>query len=384
MRRLSAVLIMIMISIPVWGENLFVDPNNPEGFATIADALKRADDGDVVFISEGFYSESVSVEKNVSLIGEGADKVILSFAQQGNTINIGANVDTSAHIEGMTLTAKGGAGIVCSQGGSVTVINCTFLRSGQQGINFQNSASVIRNNLFVENAIGAMYLQGDQGSVISNNIVKDHPAGAGDSWNTQAAVFTRNSNGNTVIANNLIKGNTVAGLMVWGGSPTIKNNVIVENNSHGIYFHGRSVDLAAPLITSNIIAQNAGVGLVTWQNATPVITYNCVFDNAQGDYGEGVSQDVGGIEEDPEFVNTRSDDYHLQETSPCVDTGLTGAAHVDPDGSRNDMGIFGGPLAALWVEPYTGPVVTSVEVSPSSVQQGGTITIRATGTTVRE
>ena len=90
------------------------------------------------------------------------------------------------------------------------------------------------------------------------------------------------------------------------------------------------------------------------------------------------------IDEDPEFVDPNKDDYHLQEGSPSIDTGLPGAAHVDPDGSRNDMGMFGGPWAAFWVEPYTGPVVTSVEVTPSTVQQGGTITIRATGTTVRE
>lgn len=337
MRRLSAVVIVILISIPAWGDNLFVDPNNPEGFATIADALKRAADGDVIFISEGFYSESVSVEKKVSLIGEGADKVSISYAQEGNVINIGANVDTTAHIEGLSITAKGGAGIACSQGGSVTVINCTLQRCGSQGINFHSSVSVIRNNLFVENTNGAIYLYRDQGSLISNNVIKNHPGGTRDNWNATGAVFMREPSGNTVFANNLIKGNAVSGLIVWGGSPTLKNNVVVENGGHGIYFHGTNVALAAPLITSNIITQNTALGLTTWQNSTPAITYNCVFDNGQGEYGEGVSQDVGGIEEDPEFVAPRNDDYHLKETSPCVDTGLTGAANVDPDGSRNDM-----------------------------------------------
>jgi parallel beta-helix repeat protein len=382
MRRILALL--LFIAVPALGDNLFVDVNNPEGYATIAEAVKRADDGDAIFISEGFYSETISLEKNVSLIGEGADKVLLSYAQAGNAINIGANVDTSAHIEGMTITAKGGVGIDCTSGGSITVLNCVLSRSGQQGINLHGSASVIRNNQIIENTNGSLYAQNDQGSIISNNVIMGNLGGPQDSWRIPGCLFLRDQGANTVVANNLIKGNNGNGIMLWGSSATLKNNVSVENTGGGIYFHGLNVQLSAPLITSNIVANNQSFGLYTRSNATPVITYNCVFDNVGGDYGDGVSQDVGGIEDDPEFVNPSKGDYHLQEGSPCIDTGLTGAAHVDPDGSRNDMGMYGGPLASLWIEPYNGPVVTGVEVNPASVQQGGTITIRATGTTVRE
>jgi hypothetical protein len=383
MRHILALL--LFIAVPALGENLFVDPNNPEGFATIADAVKRADEGDVIFISEGFYAETISIEKNISLIGEGADLVLLSYAQSGNAINISAEVDTAAVIEGLTITAKGGAGIAIAQGGSATIRNCLITRCAQQAIAMNNSQSIIRLNILSENGVGAIYSYQDQGTLITNNIIVENIGGLGDPWGATGTVYYQEGVSG-IFANNLVKGNTgvSGGLFCWGASPTIKNNVFVENSNSGIHLHGLQSSVAAPLITSNILANNGTYGISGARaNYTPVITYNNTYDNASADY-EALSSDVGDIDEDPEFVNPGKDDYHLQETSPCIDTGLTGAANVDPDGSRNDMGMYGGPLASLWIEPYNGPVVTGVEVNPASVQQGGTITIRATGTTVRE
>ena len=387
MRRILALL--LFIAVPALGENLFVDPNNPEGFATIAEAVKRADEGDVIFISEGFYAEHVSIEKNISLIGEGADLVILTYAQAGNTIDISAANDTTTVIEGLTITAKGGWGIGIAAAGSATIRNCTIARCSAGAIYMTGgSQSIVRLNQLVENNTGAIYTAGDAGSIISNNIIKDNAGNASqDSWAVGGTLFLVNAAQNTIIANNLIGGNGANGgaIHCWGAAPTIKNNVIVGSAGNGIYLNSTGVNVvAAPIITSNIIVDNAGYGINDWQaNSSEVVTYNNVFNNTSGDYYQTAS-DIGDIDDDPEFVNPGKDDYHLQEGSPCIDTGLTGAANVDPDGSRNDMGIYGGPLAALWIEPYNGPVVTGVEVNPASVQQGGTITIRATGTTVRE
>jgi len=385
MRHILALL--LFIAVPALGENLFVDPNNPEGFATIAEAVKRADEGDVIFVSEGFYSEQVNIEKNISLIGEGADLVILTYAQTGHTINISAENDTTTLIEGLTITAKGGWGITIADGGSATIRNCTITRCSAGAISLSTSSSIVRLNQLTENNAGVIYLNNDQGSIISNNIIRGNISGSGDNWGRRHTFLVKSSAQNTVIANNLIKGNVGSSsiLYMWGASATIKNNVIVENEGQAIWMTtSAGGGTAAPLITSNIITDNTGHGLYDWQpDANEVVTYNNIYNNAGGDYYQ-VIPDVGDIDDDPEFVNPSKDDYHLQEGSPCIDTGLTGAAHVDPDGSRNDMGMYGGPLAAFWVEPYNGPVVTSVEVNPASVQQGGTITIRATGTTVRE
>jgi hypothetical protein len=48
---------------------------------------------------------------------------------------------------------------------------------------------------------------------------------------------------------------------------------------------------------------------------------------------------VFDITDDPLFVDAAGNDYHLQSTSPCIDTGDPASA-ADPDGSRADMGAF--------------------------------------------
>jgi photosystem II stability/assembly factor-like uncharacterized protein len=49
-------------------------------------------------------------------------------------------------------------------------------------------------------------------------------------------------------------------------------------------------------------------------------------------------------------MNLEAGDYRLKPGSPCIDTGAPSSQYNDPDGSRNDMGAFGGPGAAAWGE----------------------------------
>ncbi|MFV9644501.1 MAG: hypothetical protein ACNYWU_01640, partial [Desulfobacterales bacterium] len=64
----------------------------------------------------------------------------------------------------------------------------------------------------------------------------------------------------------------------------------------------------------------------------------------------------------------------------CIDAGMVSSTYNDPDGTRNDMGVYGGPGAAsFWPEPAGGPVVTELSVTPPSVPVGGTLTLKATG-----
>lgn len=47
----------------------------------------------------------------------------------------------------------------------------------------------------------------------------------------------------------------------------------------------------------------------------------------------------GNISVDPMFVSENN--YHLKQDSPCINTG--DPEITDNDGSRSDMGLYGGP-----------------------------------------
>jgi len=149
------------------------------------------------------------------------------------------------------------------------------------------------------------------------------------------------------IANNIIVGHdSSVGIACAGSSsPNVVNNTIV-NMLFGIVCD----DSSSPLIVNNIIANNiAGISLDVGSSRSPVISYNDFWNNGYDYYDESAngpfspSPGTGEIHAKPQFVG--AGDYHLKPTSPCIDAGDPNPIYSDPDGSRNDMGAYGGPNA---------------------------------------
>ena len=115
-------------------------------------------------------------------------------------------------------------------------------------------------------------------------------------------------------------------------------------------------------------------------------------DNLFADYDPAWSPDGSRIA----FSSNRHGnmEIYVMDADGSNPIRITNHAYVDrspdwsPDGSKivftsdreGNFEIYVGVLG----EPNTGPVVTSVEVTPSRVPQGETITVRATGTTLSE
>jgi hypothetical protein len=93
-------------------------------------------------------------------------------------------------------------------------------------------------------------------------------------------------------------------------------------------------------INSNIFTQNSNAAAVVYSNRYAPFRYDNLWDNTcQGD-----TVGVEGyccIAADPLFVS--STDFHLASGSPCIDSGTDSYGYRDLDGTRNDMGIYGGP-----------------------------------------
>jgi hypothetical protein len=72
--------------------------------------------------------------------------------------------------------------------------------------------------------------------------------------------------------------------------------------------------------------------------------YQDVWDCSSG-YYTGFMPGVGCINADPMFVDQDGDppDFHLLTGSPCIDAGDPKPEFNDPDGSRCDIGAYGGP-----------------------------------------
>jgi hypothetical protein len=86
---------------------------------------------------------------------------------------------------------------------------------------------------------------------------------------------------------------------------------------------------------------------------------------------------------DPKFVNWENGNYQLQSNSPCINAGPPDPQYNDRDGSRNDIGMFGGHNFIPDGRTTNKPIVLGLDIAPIAVPTGGTVTIESTGATVK-
>ena len=157
------------------------------------------------------------------------------------------------------------------------------------------------------------------------------------------------------LASNIFDGLT--GIAVFVGNLSeaeVINNVFYRNNTAIDRF-----SFAVP-VTNNIFAENdftvrSSLGV----NPVPPdqnLDFNCFFRNddllAGGvDTGLGDNFQIG----DPVFVDEAARDFHLQQTSVCIDAG-TGTDVIDE--TVADMGAYGGEFADAFPFPVGGVTAT--------------------------
>jgi parallel beta-helix repeat protein len=157
----------------------------------------------------------------------------------------------------------------------------------------------------------------------------------------------------------------------------LQNNTIFSNAGHGIYI----LSSGDPRIRSNIIVKNKifGITFNNSANTARAFSNNCLYRNQSNNYNNCVAGD-DDIEADPKFVNEETSNLILASDSPCINNGVIGLIYNDPDGSRNDIGAYAGQGASsFWPYYSNGPIVTDLNIIPSSIPKGGKISIKATG-----
>ncbi|MDP7113423.1 MAG: right-handed parallel beta-helix repeat-containing protein, partial [Myxococcota bacterium] len=141
-----------------------------------------------------------------------------------------------------------------------------------------------------------------------------------------------------------------------GMSLSLVNSTLVDNQAEqtaGVYFH-TSDPLDELEIRNCIFAHQLGDamgfdGLPTLGSGTVSVVYNDFHLNetlidGRDDPGEF---DETNLFEDPAFLLYlgwgEENDFHLDAGSPAIDAGDPDQAYLDLDGSRADMGCYGGP-----------------------------------------
>lgn len=141
------------------------------------------------------------------------------------------------------------------------------------------------------------------------------------------------------------------------GMSGVVENCVVDGNVAGSVGGVAVFASGSAVLRNTIVTGNQGGGLM-FGGAEVVADYNNVWDNSGGDY-VSMSPGPNDVSMDPLFLS--ADVCQLQAMSPCIDSGDPGAECLDPDGSRADMGMHGGPVALTDAPPrVTGAVLTDL------------------------
>ena len=140
------------------------------------------------------------------------------------------------------------------------------------------------------------------------------------------------------------------------------NTVIWQNTA--LSGAGVSCDESLSSVVNCTITQNRaasyGGGILFDGGATKIIN-DIIWENTDDLYSESFGPasrpdhtDIsdgdflrvnGNLSADPLFVNPEEGDFRLSPESPCINAGHPAAIYNDSDGTRNDMGAYGGPEA---------------------------------------
>lgn len=286
----------------------------PGKYKTIQKAIDAAKPGDVVQTAPGIYKERIKLKGGVHVKGGGADKTVITGGGRGIVVE-GAD---EAIIEGFTIRGSGKRG--------------TSGVTADVGINADHVTMTIRNNRITGNNIGIRTYFSP--SHITGNTIE------GNRWHGIYILYSA-----PLVRNNVIYNNKGDGINCSYSSNTeITNNTFGTNGSASIYS-----EVSRVLVRNNIVANNPGKGIMwaeffeTQAGVEPLLSYNLLWKNGENYFH--VKPGIGDVTADPLFVDPSAGNYRLKPGSPAINAGDAAPVFNDPDGTRNDMGAFGGPVA---------------------------------------
>jgi hypothetical protein len=312
--------------------------------------------------------------KGLTIIGSGVDSTIL-VTSAGYGVLFQRSYDSrlsNLQITGGVRDPDGMAtdAAVVVKWGRVTIENCLLADNtnrpesvvvGIGGVMGREGAELfILNNRIENNTWDGVALYRGATAYIADNIINGgRGAGIGITWDASAVVVRNRISGywkgigsfgdsRVVCSNNIVRDNLGWGIIATGTSyMDATNNVVYNNGNCGMAIWS---DECTGRFSNNIVMKNGWreqwvcpcVGM--WNYGALYnfdISYNDVWGNKEGEYRDmpDYTDRNGNISVDPGFIDDR--EFRLSKDSPLRDGG--NPLLTDPDGTRSDIGLYGGP-----------------------------------------
>jgi hypothetical protein len=325
----------------------------------IQDCIDISFSGDTIYVANGVYEEQVVMIAGLSLIGSGTDSCIIDTRKFSEPRAVGVNRNCLLRgfkiiVQNSSQSSGQGIGI----GGSNSIIEFNEVINARiPGIYCYDTNSIIRHNRILS-CYRAILTEFNQPKIDSNYIFLNDLGGTGIDADLYSYPLIR---GNIIVITDSHPSHGIDGYWStfnYGASiignlffsisseTAIESNQqesIINNAIYGNHNRGITVDFTALIINNSIT--NGKIGIRKYSQNNPTIKYNNVWGNNQ-DY-VNFTPDSTNISVNPMYVNPDSQDLHLQKYSPLIDAG--DPTILDKDGTRSDIGLYGGPFGESYV-----------------------------------
>ena len=381
MKVCFSILLIFFMTLPCFG--IGVTRQVPSQYSTIQSAINACNNGDVVRVADGTYSENIDfIGKQIKVrSANGAENCIIDGGQNGPCVSFENGEGNNSILNGFTLTNgapdtgtslsvnwNGGSGVwiscssptvkeciiigntspyqygyysvgaglfVIDEDGSyysdVIVQDCLFeeneaLNAHAMAILHQGADAEIKNNIFYHNESSSAngstfysYLYEDGASLLYNTFYST------DNLQIQLNKSAEEG-GDYYICGNVIY-DSLAGVDL-GGHGTFH---LINNTITGVY-NGVTVtpsDMTSILLYfyNNIVWDYEGWAVVLYGNDFPIYSYfdyNDIYNDIYGLFAVGKPHWEWGaynMDVDPDFVDYNNGDLHLNSTSDLIDQG---------------------------------------------------------------
>ena len=278
--------------------------------------------------------------------------------------------DTEAFITQSTITER----MVCKAKKSWICYN-----SIRYGV-FQGTSHIIGNHFNGRSWAGiGLKIEGNETKAfVSNNRIHSYKIHTSNNISDQCIGILISNNARVDIINNLIYDCFDSS---GSGSEHRVGLGIYVNSTTGTKIFGNAI--------WNCFVRDGGSSVTSYLVYAPsqgvLLHNNCLYASSSSD-----SKEVGGgvvkincFDAHPKFTDSPNGDYSLASDSPCIDAGPSDPQYNDRDGSRNDIGMFGGHNFIPDGRTTNKPIVLGLDIAPIAVPTGGTVTIESTGATMK-
>lgn len=321
LRRAGLCLTFALAAAPARADERLVVPGE-----SIQAAIDAAAAGDVVRLAAGSWVEDIDFRGKAITVAGGGPSTVLHGTGSGPVVTFASGEGAASILDSLTVT-----GGTAERGGGVYVAGA--------------SPTLVRNRILRNRAArqGSGVYLGSSRATLQNNLIAD---------NATTSLLTGDAHG----------------VEIQGGAPLLENNTIVDGDSNGVILRAG----AAAVLRGNVLAYNGsqtagearGRGICDFSGGAAVIQHNLFSSNRRGAIltTSGVNYARITVAErriaeprlahnadgSPRFVDRRRGDYRLRPGSRAIDLGDPDPAAADRDGTRNDAGYTGGPLAPAW------------------------------------